>query len=115
VTFTWEEPQGSICREEGFTRDISVRGVYIYATTCPPPDAVVQVDIILPQMSRRQGSMVRGKLRTLRVEQDPWPDKRNGFSATGKGLTLCPLSHQRPTLVKPMRRKKKNGKTTNGE
>jgi len=97
--FSWEAPKGFIYRGEGFTRDISVRGAYVYAATCPPVDVLIQVEITLPQVSRKPRTAVIGKMRTQRVEKAS-QEKASGFSATGKDFALRPVSRLGPRLVK---------------
>jgi hypothetical protein len=38
---------------EGFTRDLSASGAYIYASSCPPTGSSVLLDVLVPQTHRR--------------------------------------------------------------
>jgi hypothetical protein len=109
ATFTWKKPGGVLCRGEGVTRDISVSGAYVFSGTCPPVRARVQMEIRLPRLSLRPGPLVKGKMRTQRIERDLSGKTESGFSVTGKGFALRLVSRLRPTIMKPRALKKKRG------
>jgi|SRR4051812_779969 hypothetical protein len=46
VLFSWT--QGSHNQSAGFTRDIGVGGVFIFARECPPCGAVLEVNLVVP-------------------------------------------------------------------
>ena len=48
VIFHWMGSDGKRFQGEGATRDMSVDGVYVLTSTCPPPNVVVQLEVILP-------------------------------------------------------------------
>jgi hypothetical protein len=92
VTFTWEGSEDGPCRGEGITRDISMDGAYIYSRTCPPINAIVRMEILLPQDDGAASTLITGKMRTERVEEDGREDghgrQRGGFSVHGQELRL---------------------------
>jgi hypothetical protein len=96
ATFTWEKSGSGLSKGEGITRDVSVKGAYVYSETCPPVNAVVHMEILLPSFSRAAKVAIGAKMRTRRVER-PLPGKRKrGFSvvSTGKGF----VSQRNPQL-----------------
>ena len=66
--FRWTDEQGIVRQEGGFTRDISTAGLFVYASTPPPPDTVVELDVLILLPEQRQGTHLRGSGRVVRVE-----------------------------------------------
>jgi hypothetical protein len=79
VVFRWVDEQGVTQRGAGFTRDISVAGLFVYSATPPPADAVVELEVVLPlNQGTGQGSRLRAPGRVVRVEGS---GERSGFAA----------------------------------
>ena len=49
VTCRWKNGDGLRCSCIGLTRDISTRGLYVFAADPPPPGTTVKLEILLPQ------------------------------------------------------------------
>jgi hypothetical protein len=97
VVFTWEEPGKGLSKGEGIAREVSATSAYVHSTTSPPVDAVVDVEILLPNSSGGSDVVLRAKMRTVRVER-PRPGKKEpGFSvvAIGKGFVAHPNPRSR--------------------
>ena len=68
VFFFWATPNGPPQSGEGMTRDIETNGAYINASEPPPVGALVQMDIMLPNLSGGPGVHLTGEGLVLRVE-----------------------------------------------
>ena len=65
----WREPDGTVHRITGWTKDISVHGVFIVADSTPPHGVSIDVTVSFP--SRGSGPtrvQMRGKGTVVRVE-----------------------------------------------
>jgi hypothetical protein len=83
--FTWKGAGHARLRAEGITRDISPLGAFVLASSCPPVDAIIQVEIFL-FISTIQGSGQKLRIRTgaqvLRI--DHAADQRMSGFAVGR-------------------------------
>lgn len=61
VTYMWRDAQGECDRAAGFTHDVSVGGMFVVTDQCPPPEAQVWCEVILPR------SYDRDSIRRLRA------------------------------------------------
>jgi hypothetical protein len=61
--FTWKGTGHACLRAEGITRDISPLGAFVLASSCPPIDATIQVEIFL-SLPTTQGSGPKLRIRT---------------------------------------------------
>lgn len=89
MVFYWESPQRDRLQGEGVTRDISKSGAYLFTATCPPPEATVQVEIILSSVLGTAKPLIKAKMCVLRVEHDAANHGQSGFSIVGDGFALC--------------------------
>ena len=90
AVFSWKSQAGSWLKGEGVTRDICIGGAYILTPTCPPPEAVIQLEIILtpsPGTNGRQLKIVT-EGRVLRVEHPAKNKARDGFAVEGEGFEI---------------------------
>lgn len=78
---------------------MSVAGTFVFTATCPPPNAVVQMEVVLPLSGGGQKALMKADVKVLRVEHDIADNKRSGFSAVGKGFSLHTFSGQASRLV----------------
>jgi hypothetical protein len=97
VTFHWGSAD-----VEGVTRDISVAGAYVFSEICPPIDALVHVDILLPMSSGADKPRMSAKMRVVRVD-DRSRQQKTGFSVTGKSFALLSVSKYSPSDSRPGR------------
>lgn len=104
ATFSWKETKGKKHRGEGYTRDVSKRGVFIVSDSCPPSHTKLRLDVILPPLKYDSAPVqMRGQGQVVRVEQGRTA-KRKGFAAEVQHFTLrnkdlqddCP-QHSPPT------------------
>ena len=78
VTFSWKDTNGSMSRGQGLTRDISLRGAYIYSTTCPELETAMRLSIHFPN----QPTTVRA-LRTLSIARVVRRDDKSIVNESG--------------------------------
>ncbi len=94
VVFRWEGPDNELFQGEGVTRDMSVAGVFVLTATCPPPNAVVQMEVLLPVSDGASKVRMKSDMTVMRVEHDIADTKQSGFSAAGKRFSLRTFSKQ---------------------
>jgi len=74
---------------QGFTRDISSRGVYVYAESQPPIDAEIQIDVDLPPLLEADSTLrMSGDAKVIRVEATAIDEHCEGFVAEAKSYVL---------------------------
>jgi PilZ domain-containing protein len=88
VIFRWKGPDKERFQGEGVTRDMSITGAFIVTATCPPPNAVVKMEVLLPLSDGASKAQMRADMTVLRVDHDLAGSTRSGFSAVGKGFLL---------------------------
>lgn len=71
---------------------MSVAGAFVFTATCPPPNSVVQMEAYFPLSNDGTKAMMKADMIVLRVEHDLAGNKQSGFSAVGKGFSLCTSS-----------------------
>jgi hypothetical protein len=99
VVFRWKGPDNEHFQGEGVTRDMSVAGVFVLTAACPPPNAVVQMEVLLPVSDGASKVRMKSDMTVLRLEHDIADNKRSGFSAAGKGFSLRTFSKKASRLV----------------
>jgi hypothetical protein len=99
VMFRWRGSDNGDYQGEGVTRDMSVAGVFVLTSTCPPPNSVVQMEVFLPLSEGGSRALMKADMTVLRVEHDVVGNKRSGFSALGKGFSLRTFSERASRLV----------------
>jgi len=78
--FSWDSVHHKSMRGKGITRDVSVPGAFIQSSTCPPVDAPVRVEIILPSLMGIKEIRIAGRARVIRVERRCDGRGENGFA-----------------------------------
>lgn len=99
VIFRWKGPGNERFQGEGVTRDMSVAGIFVLTATCPPANASVQMEVLLPISDGASRARMKSDMRVLRVEHDIAGNKRSGFSALGTGFSLRTFSKKASRLV----------------
>jgi hypothetical protein len=99
VIFRWKGPDNQRFQGEGATRDLSVEGVFVLTATCPPANARVHLEVILPLSDGASKAQMKADMTVLRVDHDIAGNRRSGFSAVGKGFLLSTLSEQASQVV----------------
>jgi hypothetical protein len=80
--FRWENPEGLTFTGQGFTRDISSEGAYVYAEVLPPGETEVHIEILLPPHTESSGALrMRARARVIRVEPNEIAQHTRGFVA----------------------------------
>jgi PilZ domain-containing protein len=82
--FSWENPGVGVFFGEGFTRDVSGNGAFIFSSTCPTVGAIVRVEISLPRVARVTTFRIAATMRPRRVECAVSPLSESGFSVEGR-------------------------------
>lgn len=87
--FQWGNPEGLIFTGQGFTRDISSHGAYVYADVQPPAETEVHIEIFLPSFIESQGALrMRAKAKVIRVEPGAIDQRTGGFVAQSDSYEL---------------------------
>jgi hypothetical protein len=90
VIFSWSDTDGSSRESRGRTRDISPKGAYIIAASCPPLGASLAMSFYLPTLTGgSQTIQVRAQSRVLRIDSSG-AGQCAGFSVENVRATLCP-------------------------
>ena len=88
VIFRWRDRQGTRCRGNGFTRDLSSEGMFVVSDRCPPAGAAIKLNLILPALSREAlGLRMAGQGRVLRVDATGGAPT-GGFAARNESFRL---------------------------
>jgi PilZ domain len=70
VTFSWQRPDGSTVRGEGYTRDISPCGVFVLTGDRLPSGAALDLEVALPSLrGQRTGARLRTHGHVVRSEE----------------------------------------------
>jgi len=88
VIFAWKGSQDVRQEGIGLTRDLSVKGAFIRATTVPPSGVNLEFKVFLPPRRAALPVPLCGKGQVVRVDSVP-ERNRTGFAvATGKRIVL---------------------------
>jgi hypothetical protein len=86
--FYWESAEHHRLQGEGITRDISVLGAFIVTPTCPPVEAPIQVEVVLPSLAGIKPVIrIKGEARVIRVEHPSGDTTKNGFAVVSEDFT----------------------------
>jgi hypothetical protein len=97
VRFAWASLDGLPQCSEGSTRDINVSGVYVLSDALPPVGALVQLDILLPNLKGTAlGMRLYGEGRVFRCERGP----ANKTGATESGFAASVQFYPTPSELK---------------
>ncbi len=89
VDFEWTDAEGVPHRGQGFTRDISPKGMFIYSDSQPPAKADVHVEVALHSIAQAVMDLwVRAEALVLRVERATGPGVRHGFAILNRSCKL---------------------------
>lgn len=100
VLFRWTGANNERFQGEGVTRDVSVAGLFVFTSTCPPPNTFVQVDVLLGLAVRSARRCLRAeKLKVLRLDEGVTRHDRSGFAVFGEGFSLRTLTKKTATPV----------------
>jgi hypothetical protein len=89
VAFSWSDVSGLPRESRGCTRDISPKGAYIIAASCPPLGALLTMSFYLPTLTgESRGVQVQAQSRVLRIDLGG-AGRSAGFSVEHLPSTLC--------------------------
>jgi hypothetical protein len=103
VLFSWKKRGNAVAvvPYEGITRDISLRGGYVFSEICLPVDTVIEMEILLPRSLRKPNLLIVGTVRIQRVERASRKKPGTGFSAVASGFAVRTSSRWLTAIVKP--------------
>jgi hypothetical protein len=88
VDFEWMD-EGVSRRGQGKTRDISTKGMFIYADIYPPTKADLLVDVSFRDVSSIPTNLqLRAKGLVIRVESATEPGSKQGFAILNRSYEL---------------------------
>jgi hypothetical protein len=82
VIFFWKDAQANRHEHIGITRDLSVRGAFVVATTHPPLDAHIKLKEFLPAGGQAPPLQMFGEGKLVRVKTAP-ESPPAGFALAG--------------------------------
>jgi len=89
VVFEWSDAEGFPHRGRGFTRDIGIKGIFIYSDSQPEEKADVEVEISLhPVLDEVTKLWMRAEGVVIRVEPATNPEDLFGFAVLNRSLRL---------------------------
>jgi hypothetical protein len=97
--FRWSGPEDGHYQGEGVTRDLSVAGAYVLTATCPPPNAVIQMEVFFRLSDSGAKAFMKADMMVLRVEHEVAGQNRSGFAALSKGFSLSTTSERASRIV----------------
>lgn len=89
VTYMWRESSGECAHAAGFIRDISANGMLVLGGECPPAQAQVWCEVMLPpSYSRDSIRRLRAAGPVVRVGNSATDEYGNGFAIQGSPFLL---------------------------
>jgi hypothetical protein len=78
VVFSWRDEQGIVQGSEGWSRDLSSRGIYVRSDMVPPVGAAVEMNVFLPEPGYQiRAAELHAKGLVVRI------DRRAGTQSSG--------------------------------
>jgi hypothetical protein len=90
---------------------MSVAGAFVVTSTCPPPNAVIQMEVFLPLSDSGTKALMKADMMVLRVEHQFAGNNRSGFSAVSKGFSLSTSSERATRIVSELIAKSESEET----
>ena len=82
AVFEWVDEEGHSQVGAGFTRDISVAGVFLLSTTFPPQGTRIRIEVLLPaERPAEEGLKLSSDAKVMRIEQGV---ESSGFAVTSE-------------------------------
>jgi len=89
VDFRWKDRGKFYHHGEGFTRDISPIGMFVYADSHPPPKADIRVEVFFSPLAEGVSALqMSAKAHVLRVDPPTPGEPQAGFAAVGATFVL---------------------------
>ena len=90
VKFEWFDGQGALHREQGFTRDISSKGLFIFSDSLPPAKIDLQVEVFFGNISGAEPNLeLSAKTLVIRLEPATSSGASGGFAVLNRSYTLA--------------------------
>jgi PilZ domain len=89
LSFAWKDLSGVRKSAEGFLRDISGGGVFVWTDDLPLRGVDVRFEVRVRSVLPSSQLVIQGKGQVLRVEVGLTPNAPTGFSASVATFTLC--------------------------
>jgi hypothetical protein len=90
VKFEWIDGQGTRHQEQGFTRDISSRGMFIFSDSLPPTKADLQAEVFFGGIAGAGANLeLRVNALVLRVESVLESGSYNGFAVLNRSYSIA--------------------------
>ncbi len=97
VSFTWGDVRSQVRRGEGVTRDISLRGLYVWTEQSPPAGVVVEMEVLLPRLEvKAPGLRIEARGHVTRAESRSDEGLQTGFGFCSEDLVLRSLDERLP-------------------
>ena len=91
VLFSWKDAQEIRHQGIGLTRDISVRGAFVFTASPPPLNTELDFNGFLPRIRGAVQSLrISGRGQVVRVDQVIGGEASKGFAMAGKPFAVKP-------------------------
>jgi hypothetical protein len=89
VQFVYLDRDGVREEGKGFTREISLQGVYVYAESLPPADAEIDLEIYFTSLLETGKNLkFMAKAKVIRLEPNTLDERTGGFASVTGYFTL---------------------------
>jgi hypothetical protein len=90
VDFEWLDEEGVRQQGRGVTRDISLKGLFVYSVSPPPAKADLQVEVFFATVPGADTNLqLRTKALVLREEPATRRGERHGFALLNRSCKVC--------------------------
>ena len=94
VLFSWDEERGIHLEGTGVTRDMSIKGVFVYSMVLPPKNASVDMEVAFSPLRENSSAVrIRVRGRIVRTESDTVDPLLGGFAVTSESTIVCGGGH----------------------
>ena len=88
VVFSWRDEQGIVQGSEGWSRDLSSRGIYVRADMLPPVGTAVEMNVFLPEPGYQiRAAELHAKGPVVRIDRHAGTQS-SGFAAMNHTVLL---------------------------
>lgn len=89
VKFEWFDGGGTRHLKQGFTRDISSKGMFIFSDSLPPTKVDLQIEVFFGGIAGAGANLeLRVRALVLRAESTMESGSRNGFAVLNRSYSL---------------------------
>jgi hypothetical protein len=89
VVFSWRDEHGIVQGSEGWSRDLSSRGIYVGAEIAPPVGTTVEMNVFLPEPGYQiRAAELHAKGRVVRIDRRATAAESPGFAAMNHTVLL---------------------------